>query len=225
MATTGLDARSSSVYWHNELMPDQDLLCDVPETSARVLSEILCLDNKSVMDDTLQQNEPHGNGNNASNDYSLRLHLPQLMRNVGLAFAVCNPAIEWYNSLDQGKPRTRPPFSYYYLMRKLMLAYHYPEFRGPICDVLKKGSHDAIEDYIIWRYLTEKAPKSLERAHRVYSTGLVPYDQDTPEDGPPIAAAWEFQSYVVWKLLTQRDDGIGGEMDAGWRAVNRPIRW
>jgi hypothetical protein len=112
-------------------------------------------------------------------------------------------------------------------MRKLALAYHYPEFRGPICDVLKRCSKNAVEDdYKIWRYLTEKAPKSLGRAHRVYSTELIPCDEDTlDDDGPPIAAAWEFQSYVVWKLLIQREDGIGGEMDAGWRAVNSPIRW
>lgn len=126
MAATDLDAQSSRVKWRNKLMPDQDILCDVPNSSVRVLSEILCLDNKSVLDDTLQQNESPGNGNNASNDYSLRLHLPQLMCNVGLAFAVCNGTIERYNSTDQEEAWTCPPVSYYYLTREPVLAYHYP---------------------------------------------------------------------------------------------------
>lgn len=84
-----------------------------------------------------------------------------------------------------------------------MLAYHYPEFRGPVCDVLKRCSDDAIEDhYNIWAYLTKKAPKSLRRIHRIYGAGLISCDEDTPYDGPPmlvksIAAARQFQLYVV----------------------------
>ena len=66
-----------------------------------------------------------------------------------------------------------------------MLAYHYPEFRGPFCDVLKRCSGDAIEDgYNYWIYLTKKAPEPLRRAHRIYGAGLVPCDEDTPYGGP-----------------------------------------
>lgn len=69
----------------------------------------------------------------------------------------------------------------------------------------------------------------MRRVHRIYGAGLVPYDEVTPYDGPPmlvkpIAAAWQFHLFVVWKLLMDRDNGIEGAIDAEYRAINSRIR-
>lgn len=70
----------------------------------------------------------------------------------------------------------------------------------------------------------------MGRIHRIYGAGLVPYDEDTPYDGPsmlvePIPAAWQFHLFVVWKLLMDRGNGIEGEIGAEYRATNSRIRW
>lgn len=68
----------------------------------------------------------------SKDDPSLRLHLPGLMRNVGLASTVCTKTLKWHDSIY----RTESLPNQYYLVLQLMVACHYPDLRRLLCGKL-----------------------------------------------------------------------------------------
>lgn len=148
--------------------------------------------------------------NVSSDDASLRLHLPGLMRNVALGSAVCNGALKWNNSTYKKHPLISLLPPYYHSMRQLVIAYHYPEFRRPLIDILKRYSDRFLHDGEQMKtYLVYVAPSSLSHQHQLYdmeAEGVLddedlPYDGPAAEPSPPATQAWYYQGNVVWRLI------------------------
>jgi len=146
------------------------------------------------------------------------------MCNVGLATAVCNGLVARLNSSHPDNPLVSPLPPVYYLKRQLMVAYHYPEFRRPLCDLLKTysdtgGLRNSGE---LSGYLAVGATYTLRRAHNIHDmcAERIPYTDDLHYDGPPPkprpprTGAWQFQDQLTWKLTCDRENGVEGEPDA-----------
>lgn len=68
----------------------------------------------------------------------LRLYLSQQMRNFGLASALCSRVPEFHERCRRrGKSLAHPLPPLFYLVRQLVVAYHYPQLRRPSCSILE----------------------------------------------------------------------------------------
>lgn len=155
------------------------------------------------------------------------------MRNVGVAVATCNGTVKWHNYIHKDEPLSSHPLPpAYYLMRQFLVAYHYPELRRPLCNILKLQTDSFLSncDRICW-YLQSRAPGRLSLANRLYDfdADRIRYEEDLPYDGPtpkamvPIAAAWFFQIDVFWRLECDREAGAEGEPDDEYHAFGGEI--
>lgn len=158
----------------------------------------------------------------------LRLHLPQLKRNVGLCSAICRNTMEWHNSTYKKDPIGHPLPSLFYLLRRLMLAYHYPEFRRPLCDILKSYSDEALEaGRRIKVYLGYRNAQGADfrRALQIYDYNAerIPFDDLDEKPGPPETGAWGFAWDVMWKLEDDREECIEADPDDGYYAFGCSI--
>lgn len=147
---------------------------------------------------------------------SLRLRLPQLMRNVGLASEICKGLSQWRESRPKNERLTHPLPHLYYLMRQLVLAYHYPELRRPLCTTLKGLSHGSLDTYgWLVAYICCRSPIKAIWAHKIrdLEAEREPGDDIDTKPRPPYKNSWVFAFDVYWKLEFDRDDGIDGEAD------------
>lgn len=128
---------------------------------------------------------------------SLRLHLPGLMRNIDIDSLVCTKTSEWHNSTyktDFLPFKTLP--QPYYLMRRLMVAYHYPDLPQPLRSELETLSHAAISAWSrIECYLSKHS--AVSRAHHIYDCN-VPRTNLEDLDEPPVewTDMWDFTATV-----------------------------
>jgi hypothetical protein len=116
----------------------------------------------------------------SNDDPSLRLHLPGLMRNIGLASMVCTKTSEWQNSTykeDFPNP--------YYLKRQLMVAYHYPDLRQPLRGKLETLSPAAIFAWS-WIECYLGFHSTVSRAHHIYDYDAPRTKLDDLDDPPPV---------------------------------------
>lgn len=96
-------------------------------------------------------------------DPPLCLYLPQLMQNVKLASVMCHEMPGWDEDCGDGIPLAYPLATTYCLMRQLVVAYHYPQLRLPLCAILE--TLYTYERMGFW--LTFEAPADLKRAHQL----------------------------------------------------------
>lgn len=138
------------------------------------------------------------------------------MRNVGFASEICKGLLNWQESTYKDDPLTHPLPPLYYLMRQLVIAYHYLEFRRPLCLALKELSYDSLETYgWLITYICRRSPIKAVWAHEIrdLEAEREPGDDINPMPLPPYKKSWEFAFDVYWKLESDRDDGVDGEAD------------
>lgn len=145
----------------------------------------------------------------SKDDPSLRLHLPGLMRNIGLASMVCTKASEWQNSTykEDFLPLEDLP-NPYYLMRQLMVACHYPDLRVPLRVKLETLSTAAVSAWErIDCYLRKHSPVS--RAHPIYDYDAPRTRLDDLDEPPPVVKthAWNFTGAVFSDIFLADADG------------------
>lgn len=137
------------------------------------------------------------------------------MRNIGFASKICKGLSNW-RSRPKCDPLTHPLLHLYYLMRQLIIAYHYPQLRRPLCATLKGLSYGSLETYgWMVAYLCSRSPIKVIWAHRIrdLEAEREPGDDIDTMPLPPYKKSWEFAFDVYWKLESDRSDGLEGEAD------------
>jgi hypothetical protein len=138
------------------------------------------------------------------------------MLNVELASGICDGLSHWRESRPKNEPLTHPLPHLYYLMRQLVIAYHYPQFRRLLCAALKELSRGSLETYgWMVAYLCSRSPCTAIKAHKIRDMEAepVPGDDIDPMPVRPYKKSWDFAFDVYWKLEFDRNNGIDGEAD------------
>ena len=129
--------------------------------------------------------------------FALRLCLPQVLRNAGLASSLCDAARR-DDALEKIKWETGDPLPEmlraYYLIRHTLLAYNYPELRPTLFPVFKGMSERmcAANSWVCF-FMLSVAPSKLRDAHKVYERNVDAWDgtnRDTDQDPLRLSDAW-----------------------------------
>lgn len=147
------------------------------------------------------------------------------MRNVEAALEICKGLLDWHGSQtndENRRPLTHPIPQLYYTMRQLVIAYHYTEFRRPICAALKGLSNGSLATYeMLIYYICFCMPNEAVWAPKIrdrYAEG------QAGDDMPRYKASWDFAFEVYWRRVGKGPDGkaddgfhsFGGRIDDLW---------
>lgn len=146
----------------------------------------------------------------------LRLHLPQLMRNIGLAAAICDRMPAYNDETGEGVSLIHPLQPVYYLTQKLVVAYRYHQLRPQLLSAVKHLTEGQLYDWSrMGRYLGMRIPADLPSAH-----GLHTWDDDGSSSGDDgssgrivLVERWQFAIEVGNKLRRDRTEDTEGEPD------------
>jgi hypothetical protein len=165
----------------------------------------------------------------------LRLCLQPLMRNIALASDICSQLPLEVANLRKHNPQNRDwdPITedlepLYYLLRRALVAYHWPSLRPPLYTALKALPRESLRRYLQMNsYITVPKPGTRPGDHLLYK----PIEQYSHADfvsaepdgvSNVVADMWAFAGRVGWKLTWDREDGLpeepGADFDAfgGW---------
>ena len=167
----------------------------------------------------------------------LRLCLPSLMRNIALATEVCSRVpreieiilqyepdnVKWDPVTDRLEPL-------YYLLRRCLVAYHWPSLRPPLYIALKALTDESIKRFAqICLHIILASPGIRPEDHLLYK----PIEQHSKEDflviGPPrgtpyhIADMWAFANQLGKKLKWDRLGGLAEDPGADYHPFGGKI--
>jgi hypothetical protein len=167
----------------------------------------------------------------------LRLCLPPLTRNIVLASEVCSQVhrdlgilLQYDPDNPECDPATKNLEPLYYLVRRFLIAYHWPSLRPPLYAALKAMTDESLKRFTqTCLHIIAASPGIRPQNHLLYK----PVEQHSDEDflviGPPMATShhiadmWAFAHHVGMRVKRNRNNGLMEEPGAGYHAFGGKI--
>lgn len=125
------------------------------------------------------------------------------MRNVEFASEICKGLLDWQKSTYKNDPLIHPLPHLYHLVWQLVVPFHYPEFRRPLCAASKGLSSGSLETYgWLVTYICGRSPIEAVWAHAIRDLEA---ERESGDDKPNATAALqEILGFGVRCLLETR---------------------
>lgn len=161
----------------------------------------------------------------ASQAPPLFLHLPHVLRNVGLATRTCDRLIECFEASPTNRqwlhqPRT-PLYAAYFLVRRVVLAYSLPGTRLGLHSEIRSLTLDDVETgRKVMNYIIDRAPRNLKRKLGCMRTEVemeyVPAEDR--DSAPPLC--WSYAERLLRLASEEKEEGAVGKLEDVW---TRPL--